>query len=463
MSVTYGFYNSLNGDRVYTAEQFSSFLDGIVYDGVYQSVGSCFMVEPTTTALQIAVGTGRAWLDHTWTLNDAKLYLKLTKGDTQKARIDTVVIEVNKDTRTNAIKIVKGTPATNPVHPTLQKTVNVKQYPLADILMPVGYNSTILKDNITIRVGTSGDGDTPLCSGLGLTGIPSGGKTGYVLAKTSDIGGSVGWFHPDHLPYSDWMYVSGITEDDVVAAFKFKGANSMTEALTSCNVSKNKYTLTKSSSTNISWSAANGFRISGNDNLGKGYLTCETLMDTEFQTVAVKYANAEIGDNVIHLVAKAYKDSTSKYSGHRSVSLYAKMGVVQRYQVGTGYQVEKQYYRYPGVHYTANNGNDYGYLYSAGVSSDTTQGVLSCYTTEGNDSKKIFYNGRALGTTQITVEHEAIGSPIISGTSCVLIGDFPSSASSFNHGAVDIHAVIFFKRKLSAAEIARVHEAMALL
>ncbi len=36
MSVTFGFYNSVNGDRKYDAIQMSSIFDGIIRDGVFQ-------------------------------------------------------------------------------------------------------------------------------------------------------------------------------------------------------------------------------------------------------------------------------------------------------------------------------------------------------------------------------------------------------------------------------------------
>ena len=43
------------------------------------------------------------------------------------------------------------------------------------------------------------------------------------------------------------------------------------------------------------------------------------------------------------------------------------------------------------------------------------------------------------------------------------IGNGAEAQYSMRYGAVDIHAMIFFSRILSDAEIARVHEAMLLL
>ena len=39
MTVSYGFYNSLNGDRKYNARHMSMIFDGIIRDGVFMSIG----------------------------------------------------------------------------------------------------------------------------------------------------------------------------------------------------------------------------------------------------------------------------------------------------------------------------------------------------------------------------------------------------------------------------------------
>lgn len=157
MSVTFGFYNSLNGDRRYDAIQMSSIFDGIIEDGVYQSIGDRFFVKPLSTpGLGVTVGTGRAWFDHTWTLNNSILVLEAPVSEAVLNRIDMVVLEVDATTsiRENSIKYVRGTPATDPVRPTLIKTETVHQYPLAYINRAAGTNTIQTKD-ITITVGTS--------------------------------------------------------------------------------------------------------------------------------------------------------------------------------------------------------------------------------------------------------------------------------------------------------------------
>lgn len=155
MSVTYGFYNSINGDRKYNALEMSSIFDGIIVDGVYMSIGDALNVK-SSGGMGITVGIGRAWFNHTWTLNDSIMPLTLESSDVLLNRIDAVVLEINNDSdvRKNTIKILKGTPASNPVKPSLIKSEMVNQYPLAYITIGKGVLS-ISQSNIENAVGTS--------------------------------------------------------------------------------------------------------------------------------------------------------------------------------------------------------------------------------------------------------------------------------------------------------------------
>lgn len=163
MAFTYGFYNSLNGDRKYDAVQMSQIFDGLIKDGVFMSVGSALMVK-SSEGMNITVGIGRAWFNHTWNYNDSILPLTVEPAELILDRIDTVVLEVNssEDARTNSIKIIKGVPSSAPVHTELIRSENVNQYPLADILVKKEI-TTLTQAEITNRVGTS---DCPFVTGI---------------------------------------------------------------------------------------------------------------------------------------------------------------------------------------------------------------------------------------------------------------------------------------------------------
>lgn len=163
MSFKFGFYNSLNGDRKYDAIQFGQLFDGIINDGVFMSIGGKLMVT-ASEGMSIAVATGRAWFDSTWSFNDSIMVLDLDDAEVILNRIDAVVLEVNADdaSRTNSIKIIKGTPATEPLAPELTDTGKLHQHPLAYVY--VAANATeITQSNITNKVGTS---DCPFVTGI---------------------------------------------------------------------------------------------------------------------------------------------------------------------------------------------------------------------------------------------------------------------------------------------------------
>lgn len=155
MSLTFGFYNSVNGDRKYNAIEMSSIFDGIIVDGVFMSIGDALNVT-ATGGMGITIGEGRAWFNHTWTLNDSPYPLTVPNSDVLLNQIHAVVLEVNSNTdvRANSFKIVSGTPSSNPQKPTLTKSELVNQYPLAYILVKAGATS-ISQADITNAVGTS--------------------------------------------------------------------------------------------------------------------------------------------------------------------------------------------------------------------------------------------------------------------------------------------------------------------
>ncbi len=155
MSVTYGFYNSKNGDRKYDAIQMSRIFDGIIRDGILQHYGTAMVVKESE-GMMVNVGIGRAWFNHTWTLNDALLPLTVPISEVLLNRIDAVVLEVDarESVRANSIKVIKGTPASSPKNPTMIKTNDRWQYPLAYIRVNAGVTS-IRQANITNCVGTS--------------------------------------------------------------------------------------------------------------------------------------------------------------------------------------------------------------------------------------------------------------------------------------------------------------------
>lgn len=159
MSITSGFFNSLNHDRKYDASQMSSIFDGIIEDGVFETIGNALTVSCTGNDRIVTVGTGRAWYDHTWTLNDAPYPLEIAASSSALNRIDAVVLNIGTDEtiRENTIIVVTGVPATEPVRPTLAANQHALAYIRVNKDSPY-----VLASDITNVVGTS---ETPFITG----------------------------------------------------------------------------------------------------------------------------------------------------------------------------------------------------------------------------------------------------------------------------------------------------------
>lgn len=163
MGLTYGFYNSIDHDRVYNAEHFADIFNGIIEDGVFMNIGDHFSVYPSS-GMTVAVGTGRAWFNGTWTYNDNNFLVELDPGEVLQSRIDAVTLEIDKrdSARRNRIVVLKGQPAASPVKPSFTRTGGLYQYPLAYVT--VGINATSINaTNIEQAVGMS---ECPFVTGI---------------------------------------------------------------------------------------------------------------------------------------------------------------------------------------------------------------------------------------------------------------------------------------------------------
>lgn len=154
MSVTYGFYNSSNGDSLYDAIDISRMFDGVITDGVYMSIGDHLAVT-ASSGMQLLVGEGRAWFDHTWTRNDAPYPITIPSANLLLPRIDAVILEVGTASRVNGFKVLSGTPASSPQKPVLTNNADLHQYALAYVTVPAGATS-ISQSNIENNIGMEG-------------------------------------------------------------------------------------------------------------------------------------------------------------------------------------------------------------------------------------------------------------------------------------------------------------------
>lgn len=161
MSVTFGFYNSVNHDRKYDSEQLSRIFDGVITDGVYHSVGEAFSVS-SGSGMNVNVSSGRAWFNHTWTYNDSTIVIPISESHQVYDRIDAIIIRVDKSDRTNSICVKDGTPGSAPAKPVMESTTALLEVPLAYVKVPAA-TTDIQPKNIEYVVGTS---ECPFVAGV---------------------------------------------------------------------------------------------------------------------------------------------------------------------------------------------------------------------------------------------------------------------------------------------------------
>lgn len=150
MAVTGGFFNSLDNDRLYYADQVNSFFEGLVSPGVFESVDGALQVK-AASGMNIQVEAGRLTDSKgRWLRNYAVLDLTIDSADVLLPRYDAVIaaIDSSMEKRAPEIYIKKGIPAGPPVKPSVIRNSYLEEYCLAYVYVDARA-STITQSAIT--------------------------------------------------------------------------------------------------------------------------------------------------------------------------------------------------------------------------------------------------------------------------------------------------------------------------
>lgn len=138
MAITYGFFNSVDDDRLYNADTFNTYFEGLISDnGVFDNVGGGMIVS-TGEGLNVNVAPGKAIVNGCWVKSDAIETLAVDAAHSLLSRYDVIYLECNALTRTIALKYKAGTPASTPTKEAPTRTGNVYQIYLAYIYVKAG-------------------------------------------------------------------------------------------------------------------------------------------------------------------------------------------------------------------------------------------------------------------------------------------------------------------------------------
>lgn len=148
------FFNSINGDRKYKASDFAEFFNSLLTNGVFPNPSTNLQVIANNN-MTITLKSGKAWINGYIYINTDNLILNVGVADGVLNRIDRVVVRF--DTAGRAIKAVikKGTFASSPVAPILQRDADGYELAIADIYIAAGATG-IVQSNITdLRLNTT--------------------------------------------------------------------------------------------------------------------------------------------------------------------------------------------------------------------------------------------------------------------------------------------------------------------
>lgn len=154
--LTCGFFNAVNGDRTYNAEQMNNPYKRIVSNGVFAkgdgTPSNDFKVIADGT-LTLKVSAGDGIFDGKWANNDAPYNATIQTPDVSNPRIDSIVFSVDYTNRQGIISVVKGTPAVNPVPPSIMRSHTRMDYRLANVRVDANATGIVQSDVTDTRAG----------------------------------------------------------------------------------------------------------------------------------------------------------------------------------------------------------------------------------------------------------------------------------------------------------------------
>lgn len=122
MAFSCGFFNSKGLDRTYTAENFTEYLSSIICNGILDTYGQNFKLTAASSGLKVNLGTGKAWINGHYFINDSRYVIDLTSyQDESLPRYVGIAIylDTTESVRSVTLKLFPGTPAENPQLPTI--------------------------------------------------------------------------------------------------------------------------------------------------------------------------------------------------------------------------------------------------------------------------------------------------------------------------------------------------------
>lgn len=139
-----GFYDAINEDRTYTADQMNRPYRRLVSNGVFATPAGTpstdLQVTSAGSGMRIIVSKGEGIFDYKWFENPAAISITVPPNTGVARRIDSVIAQIDKRVsgRVGNIVFRAGVPSSNPTPPAINTLDNVVEYRLANIDVAAG-------------------------------------------------------------------------------------------------------------------------------------------------------------------------------------------------------------------------------------------------------------------------------------------------------------------------------------
>jgi len=140
MAEEFFMFDSVDGDRLVTAEDFAKYFHEMITNGVFYRNNAPSLKVIRGSGLENTVEVGAAFVEGYMYRNTSPITLLHATGNPSFPRIDRVVIRLNRNLAKRDVRIFikEGVPATSPIAPTLERNDIVYELSLAQVRVNAG-------------------------------------------------------------------------------------------------------------------------------------------------------------------------------------------------------------------------------------------------------------------------------------------------------------------------------------
>lgn len=149
MAIKGYFFNAVQSggvyDRIYNAEDVTSYLSNLVSNGVFADPAYQLQVR-ASSGMQVIVNEGEGWINGHKIVNTEDMILSVDSSDILLNRKDRVICYLDLSTREMGIEVKKGTPSSTPSAPAL--TRNSERYELGLAIIKVNHGISSITNSM---------------------------------------------------------------------------------------------------------------------------------------------------------------------------------------------------------------------------------------------------------------------------------------------------------------------------